>query len=211
MPLRKGPLTLHGGCFCRTIRYTINIPAFSERPVLEKAPQAPLGPQTEIEKRLPVITVDHCHSCRHATGVLMQNWVICPQRWVEFTVTTKDIGGEEQERTHVPTQDLIAPSADLQGKCSIRSFSSSEHAVRTFCGTCGTNLFFYYGGPDNEMAKPENWGPYCDITLGSLDEEFLKMEELRPARQVHRREAVGWLGEVLDGATEVFRGEGEKV
>lgn len=81
--------------------------------------------------------------------------------------------------------------------------------VRTFCGTCGTPLSYYYDGPDSEMAKPERWGPYFDITLGSLDDEFLNMKELRPTSQVHGKEAMGWLGELLEKGEEAFSKEEE--
>lgn len=68
MPMPPEPFTITGGCNCRSIRYTINVPAFSDRPAsVYCSPGASLPPDAKI----PFIAIDHCNDCRRASGALL--------------------------------------------------------------------------------------------------------------------------------------------
>ncbi|KAF8852454.1 hypothetical protein BDZ45DRAFT_807477 [Acephala macrosclerotiorum] len=184
------PFELHGGCFCNAIRYTISIPELSARPIIPHRSKTPFGPENEVNERLPLISIDHCNSCRRVSGSVLQSWLICPQAWVEFSLEAQSQDAEVMKPT---IRDILTPSQDLQECTFITGFSSSEHASRTFCGRCGTHLTFYYSGPNQAVAEEGKWGPYCDIVVGSLDKGSAEMEGLRPSRQVWPRDGIEWV------------------
>ena len=54
MPLPHDPLVLSGGCKCKAIRYVINVPALSKRPI---------NPPSQDTIHFPFVTTDHCNDC----------------------------------------------------------------------------------------------------------------------------------------------------
>lgn len=196
------PFEVHGGCFCKAITYTISIPAFESRPEHRQPPRNPFGAQTKVAERLPVISIDHCNSCRRVAGVVVQAWLICPQRWATFSLLARNFGPDsnaaEERITPKSTAEILRPSKELEEQTYIKAFDSSEYAHRTFCGRCGTQLTFLYSGPDDEMKKEENWGPHFDITLGTLEQESAEMEGMRPARQGWVIDGIEWVKEVFE-------------
>jgi hypothetical protein len=209
--LPSTPFSVHGGCFCEAITYTISIPAFSSRPLLDPdrhTPKRPFGVQTQDAKRLPVISLDHCNSCRRVAGAIIQAWFICPQRWVTFSLlarnTSSDSNASEERITPKNTAEVLRPSEELKEATYIKAFDSSEYAHRTFCGRCGTPLSFLYSGPDDEMSKEENWGPHCDIVLGTLDKESAEIEGMRPGRQGWFDDGIEWVKTVFDEGGKSF-------
>ena len=193
--LPSTPFTLQGGCFCKAISYTISIPALSSRPPLDKPPVLPFGPQSEASKRLPIIGLDHCNSCRRVSGSIIQCWFICPQRWATFSLLSRS---SEERITSTPTAEVLRPTKELEESTYIKAFDSSTHAHRTFCGRCGTPLSFLYSGEDDEMVKEENWGPHFDIAFATFERESLEVEGMTPGRQGWREDGIGWVKRVFD-------------
>ena len=68
----------------------------------------------------------------------------------------------------------------------LRTYRSSTEATRSFCGRCGTPLFF----------ESTRWPGELHITLGSVDPELAA--QLQPQAHVHWVEHVPWIGEFHD-------------
>ncbi|KAE9374362.1 hypothetical protein N431DRAFT_437795 [Stipitochalara longipes BDJ] len=190
--LPKTPFQLHGGCFCTAIRYTISIPKLSERKELPKAglpADRLLMPLNEVNERMPIITLDHCNSCRRVPGTIIHSWFICPLEWVEFTLLLRESGDEEK---HIKAQSMAYLQGDktLAERTYLTHFKSSEHSNRTFCGKCGTHLTFFTTGPGGPLKKA--LGPFFDITVGTLDQECLEMEGFGPVAQYWHDDGIPW-------------------
>lgn len=88
-----GPLTLSGGCFCKKNKYTIKIPPLEDRIFVPGAIDTPIGLETDgnlksVPTRFPLVDIDHCNSCRRASGAIAQCWFICPTSWVTWDLVT---------------------------------------------------------------------------------------------------------------------------
>jgi hypothetical protein len=195
------PFVLQGGCFCKAITYTISVPPFASRPLIPEPPKRPFGPQNEVTERLPIISLDHCNSCRRISGAIVECWFICPQSWTSFSLIPRKSSSEPSSHqagsTPRTTSEIVRPTKDLEEMAYVKAFQSSENAHRTFCGRCGTHLTFFYSGEDDDMAAEENWGPYFDIAVGTFDTESAEMRGLRPGMQSWWGEGIGWVREVL--------------
>ena len=110
---------------------------------------------------LPPLWVAHCHCtvCRRAQGAGFVTWI-----------------GTDGERF-----ELLGSAAAL------RTYQSSPAATRSFCGRCGTPLFF----------ESSNWPGELHITLGSVDAGTAA--RLQPQGHVHWATHVPWIGEIHDG------------
>ncbi|MDH4106618.1 MAG: GFA family protein [Gammaproteobacteria bacterium] len=110
---------------------------------------------------LPPIWVAHCHCtmCRRAQGAAFVTWV-----------------GTDGERF-----ELMGDPGRL------RTYRSSPAATRSFCGRCGTPLFF----------ESTRWPGELHITLGSVDETTAA--RLQPQGHVHWATRVPWIGDIHDG------------
>ena len=110
---------------------------------------------------LPPLWIAHCHCtmCRRAQGAGFVTWI-----------------GTESERF-----ELLGSAGALS------TYQSSAAATRSFCGRCGTPLFF-------ESAR---WPGETHVTLGSVDPGLAV--QLRPQAHVHWATHVPWLGEIHDG------------
>ncbi|KFY05444.1 hypothetical protein V491_09123 [Pseudogymnoascus sp. VKM F-3775] len=194
------PFTLSGGCFCNAVKYTVSVPEFASRPILPKPPKLPLGPQTEDSKRLPIISIDHCNSCRRVAGTVMQTWFICLQRWTTFSLLPRSATGTDSETRITPTTavETLRPSKEILETTYLSYFSSSKDVHRTFCGRCGTGLTFHYSGEDDEFAREDQWGPYFDVALGTLDKDSTKVEGVRPTRHGHCDDGIEWVKEMVE-------------
>ncbi|KFZ06557.1 hypothetical protein V501_07283 [Pseudogymnoascus sp. VKM F-4519 (FW-2642)] len=196
------PFTLTGGCFCKAVEYTVSVPDVASRPTLPKPPKFPLGPQTEDCERLPIISIDHCNSCRRVAGTVFQSWFICLQRWTTFYLlprfTVTRTGADTEIRIILTAAEALIPDKDILEKTYLSYFSSSKDVHRTFCGRCGTGLTFHYSGEDDEMAAEDKWGPYFDVALGTLDEKSTKVEGMKPTRHGHCDDGIGWVKDMVE-------------
>ena len=197
---------LHGGCFCNAIRYTISVPELASRPIIPQHQIKLFGPQSEVNERLPIISLDHCNSCRRTSGVIVQSWFICPQSWVEFTLLLRLQGTSGSAETiKLTTIDFLKPDVGLLERTFAMGFESSEDKYRTFCGKCETHLTFLNDGPNHALADKGNWGPYFDVALGTLDTDSLEMDGLRPYYLVWWKDGIDWVKRlVLEGEKSLF-------
>ncbi|KAF8853055.1 hypothetical protein BDZ45DRAFT_677962 [Acephala macrosclerotiorum] len=195
-PLPAEPFTLHGGCDCTAIRYTISVPALAARPVQS-------GKDSKGEDvRPPKIFFDHCNKCRRVSGAIVQAWLSCPQEWLEWSVgSTGPLPSEEKVRTWATTstKDVVK---SVPGASPVANYGSSPGVTRTFCGRCGTNLAYVYAGREETNATP-----MIDIVLGSLDTESLEMEGMRPDRHFYWESGVTWVKELVAEGDKSLVGE----
>jgi hypothetical protein len=146
-----------------------------------------------------MIDLDHCNSCRRVAGAIVQCWLICPQKWATFSLLSRATKPAGEERiTSISTAEVLHPNEELEKLTFVKGFDSSEHAHRIFCGRCGTPLTFMYSNDDDDMKKEENWGPYLDIALGTLEKESAEMEGMRPGRQGWFADGIEWVKKVFD-------------
>jgi hypothetical protein len=75
----------------------------------------------------------------------------------------------------------------LGSAAALRTYQSSPAATRSFCGRCGTPLFF----------ESSNWPGELHITLGSVDAGIAA--RLQPQGHVHWASRVPWIGDIQDG------------
>jgi hypothetical protein len=110
---------------------------------------------------LPPRWVAHCHCtmCRRAQGAGFVTWI-----------------GTDGDRFE------LLGSGDL-----LRSYRSSPGATRSFCGSCGSPLFF----------ESTRWPGELHITLASVDPAIAAT--LQPQGHVHWSQRVPWIGEIHDG------------
>jgi hypothetical protein len=185
------PFVLHGGCFCTAITYTISVPALPLRPPIPRPPINSIGPLTETTKHFPIISFDHCTSCRRISGTILESWFICPQSWVQFSLEPRPSAARSSsDRITPPTLEYTQTTNDLLASTYVSYFSSSEDVHRTFCGRCGTHLSYRYSGPEEGV---EGEYPFLDIPLGTLDRESLESEGVRPARHGWWDDGVEWV------------------
>ncbi len=95
-----------------------------------------------FEIEFPTITCGHCHCsmCRRAHGAGFVTWIIAErQRW-------RMLAGEER----------------------LVRYRSSDHGTRSFCGTCGSTLFF------ESTSRPDQ----VDVVLASVEGKIDRDPEL---------------------------------
>ena len=202
MPLPEGPLTLHGGCSCRAIRYKIDIPPASQRP---------FNPSSENTIRLPYAVLCHCEDCRRATAGLFLSGFFTPAEMVKVSLlsrsspmlsssiyyTNQAVG--DAQREWVPATEVFAPGI-APSDSFLTTYKSSEAVYRTFCGRCGTPLTV------SLYPMPESWPTMLDIMLGSMDREDLKDEYMAPERQFFWNSGITWVKELINqGNTSIIK------
>jgi hypothetical protein len=191
--LPKTPFEAHGGCFCTAIRYTVSIPELSERKELPNTGATAVGqlmPRNEVNGRMPIITLDHCNSCRRAPGTIVHSWFICPPEWVKFTVQPRE-SGDEKESITVESMAYLQEDKTLSERTYVTHFKSNEYSNRTFCGKCGTHVTFFKTGPLGRLRQA--MGLFFNISLGTLDQEYLEMEGFKPVAQVWNDHGIPWV------------------
>lgn len=196
MPLPDTPLTIHGGCNCRAIRYEVNIPAASERP---------WHPYSEETVHLPFLALCHCNDCRRASGALVLAGACMPTRFVRISLlprssslpplekTRVELPDDDAERHWVPATELFKPSCVFEPPADsfLTYYKPSQGVTRTFCARCGTNVTYC------RHPMPEGWPQMLDILMGTIDREDLEREELRPERHVWWDMGIGWIKELF--------------
>lgn len=160
--LPKEALTLTGGCFCGACRYKICVPSWKERPVHPTAKPTPISAEESIETRIPVIDIDHCQNCRRTSGAIVQVWFICPAEWVKWELQTA-----AGDTIPISTEDAVGPEANDKS-FYLKRFQATDHATRSFCGKCGTNLSYFNHKRAGPMAV-------VDIAVGSMDRESFEI------------------------------------
>ena len=110
---------------------------------------------------LPALWVAHCHCslCRRAQGAGFVTWV--------------GTSGDKFE--------LLGDAS------SLRLHHSTPEATRSYCGRCGTPLFF----------ESVRWPGELHVTLGSVDPPIA--ETLHPEGHVYWASHVAWVGPIDDG------------
>jgi hypothetical protein len=111
---------------------------------------------------LPPLWVAHCHcsTCRRAQGAAFVTWI-----------------GTDGEKF-----ELLDDAA-----ANLRTYRSSAEATRSFCGRCGTPLFF----------ESSRWPGQLHITLASVDP--VEAAKLRPQVHAYWAAHVPWVGDIPDG------------
>lgn len=182
--LPKEPLTLTGGCFCGACRYTVSVPALDDRPLHPTAKPTPISIAESVPTRIPVIDIDHCITCRRTSGVIVQVWFICPADWVKWELQTTS-----GNTNTFSTADAVGPvPKDQSTQTQLKRFQASDHATRSFCGNCGTNLTYY---------SHKRYGPEAvvDIAVGSMDQESLELA--KPDRHGWWDFGTGWIQDLV--------------
>jgi hypothetical protein len=107
-----------------------------------------------FEVVLPTLVCAHCHCtmCRRAHGAAFVTW---------FTVL----------RSHW----RISEGEDL-----LQRYHSSDHATRSFCGRCGSSLFFETSREPDRM----------DIVLANMDDTIDRVPQLH----IYSDDRVPWVG-----------------
>jgi len=196
--LPKEALTLTGGCYCKAIRYAINVPAWEHRPAIPGALETPISAHESVETRVPIVDIDHCNTCRQVSGAMVQCWLICPVGWIEWDLVAKgsasssDVGGGKADvNLHLSTVEAVGPPQDGQRLAStcVTRFNCTDRATRTFCSRCGTNLSYL---SHKHIGTPMS---AVDITVGSLDLESLKLAQ--PDRHGWWDFGVDWVKSLL--------------
>jgi hypothetical protein len=183
--LPENPFTLHGGCNCKALRYTLVVPALSSRPILW--PASTSGGQGDI--RLPMFSIDHCNDCRQATGSLTNVWMMAPRAEISFQCLVRD--GEE-EYIQLSGDHLLFPEKASEKTFIVHYKSSHNDAldadcIRSFCGRCGTTISVGLFPWKLPMVAP------VSIQMGTLDRECLEMEGVRPERHLCCGDGVEWI------------------
>ncbi|HEY1124713.1 MAG TPA: GFA family protein [Sphingobium sp.] len=99
------------------------------------------------------VALCHCADCRRAAGAPVVAWSAFPE--AQFTL--------------------------LAGKSA--EYNSSGNAIRSFCPTCGTGLFY---------RNPDMLPGLVDVQLATLDDP----EALPPKVQVQTAERIGWMADL---------------
>ncbi|PGH03028.1 hypothetical protein GX51_04346 [Blastomyces parvus] len=186
--LPSEPFSLHGGCHCTAIRYTISFPKFDERPVLN-----PNHPPEQPDVKAPLICFDHCSDCRTASGVPVQIWNICPQKFITFSLLRRrddasgssgPVSDSKNARIDMTGDQLVHPS-DTAKQTYLTYYASSKSVWRTFCSRCGTNMSFVAF----EEVGSET---LMDLGVGTLDQESLQLVGM-PQRHIWWDSGVDWV------------------
>jgi hypothetical protein len=200
--LPSTPFDLHGSCFCKAITYTIHVPAITSRPLIPRVPERQIIPLNETTSRYPIISLDHCTSCRKISGAIVECWFNCQHYWVDFSLLLKSSSamGEsesDEKRIQPATIEVLNPRESLMEQTYLRAIASSELVKRTFCSRCGTHLTFLFTGDEGEGK--EIWGPTFNVAVGSLDRESLEMEGLMPVDHAFWADGISWVHKLVEG------------
>ena len=196
MPLPDHPFTIYGGCNCRAVRYKIDVPQLSSRPL------HPFSP-ADNQVRLPMVTTDHCNDCRIATGSILPTWICVPAEMISVSARPAppfDPASPKIKSNDGPWQPamtvLQADGSGAQGT-TLRFFGSSPKRTRTFCGHCGTNLTYAI------FPMVEGFPDIFDTILATVDREDLENGWLAPDRHCWWSKGVPWVQSLVEGRLRV--------
>jgi hypothetical protein len=203
--LPKEPFKLHGGCFCKAITYTISVPSLESRPLINRPLKDLIGPQNEVNERLPWIALDHCNTCRRISAAIVQAYLIIPLSWTQFTLLPRSVDpmAVPANAPHIePTiNEYLVPQKELLESTHVRHFSSSEGVHRTFCGNCGTQLSYYCSDVYEGCMR---WGGHFDVFVGTLEKESVEMEGFYANRQGWTEFGIPWVKKLINEGVERF-------
>ncbi|KAJ8066069.1 hypothetical protein OCU04_005161 [Sclerotinia nivalis] len=171
MPLPSTPLTIHGGCNCRTLHYRLQIPQVSERPLYPYCCKAQSASQSESksgdeykdesgeEVRLPMIAIDLCNDCRRATGSILPIWICCPMDYIWLCVSDGDsyqeVGAGE-----------VKGHGDVSEERGDKGGNESEEKNRKETWVKATSVFLPSNPSDPASPQPpSSLGTYSSSTL----------------------------------------------
>jgi len=203
----RTPFSLHGGCNCRAIRYTLNIPAVSERPVLSHAHES--NGQGDIH--YPLVCLDHCNDCRRATGSCVMIWIIVPRNLATMSFLKKStakpwdgrrVEVQDEERIEIPGS-VACLRNDETADTFMSYFNSSPERVRTFCSRCGTNISYAC------HPMPADLLPTVDILLGTVDREDMEKYSIQPDRHLWWNYGVDWIRRLVSDGDKSLSGSEE--
>ncbi|CAF9943579.1 MAG: hypothetical protein ALECFALPRED_000713 [Alectoria fallacina] len=196
------PLVLHGGCNCRAIRYKVQVPARSQRP---------LNPFSDGQVPFPMVTTDHCNDCRRATGSILPTWICVPTSMMTCQLqpvsSSSSSSSTNQDARRgddaaappsspwVPAVELFKPGPD-KDKYHVQFYQSSADITRTFCGRCGTNLTYFM-----THGMGEGYPEIFDTILGTLDREDLEKDWMAPDRHCWWSCGIEWVQQLSNGGT----------
>ena len=184
---------------CRAIRYKIDIPPVSQRP---------LRPGSEKPTPLPYTIFCHCDDCRRATASLVLSGFFVPKDMVSVSLQSRsspppskvskalDPVYDDAIRSWVPASEVFAPVA-ATADSFLALYKSSEMVYRYFCARCGTNVCI------TRYPMREHWPQMLDVLLGSIDRGDLKNELLVPDKHVFWESGVPWFTKLLDEGSDI--------
>lgn len=182
----NGMIFGRGGCHCGSVRYSTE---YSDKHDAEVA-----TPTINISNGAHV-DIDHCGTCRKASGSLICVWYIVPMHWASFSLSTP--GGlkrlsAKQLLEHVHSGRFAETAyGGAYPESSLGLYSSSAGVVRGFCKKCGTSIFYAKNGSEDLVKEWKHQS--IDFTAGSLDSDVL--EDVRPVEQSHLGHGIGWVVE----------------
>ena len=198
MPLPLTPMTIHGGCNCRAIRYQIRIPEYSSRPI---------HPWSDQAVRLPYLVICHCNDCRRAVGSLTLAGICNPAAYVHMAFlplssplpplgpTRLEPPVEDDKLDWLPASEIFPPNNKSNNgsvvvpppNSFLGAYMASEGVTRTFCKRCGTNITY------SRHPMPKEWPEMLAILMGTIDREDLERAELRPERHLWWEKGIDWV------------------
>ena len=186
MPLPKTSFTIHGGCNCGAIRYTVNVPEFSSRP---QNPYRTHGAKLDEDLRLPMVAVDHRDDCRHGTGAALSMSFTTE---ISTVSTTCAMRSDPKTRKEIMAEELFDTEIIAEHDVFLTFYKRSEECARWFCGRCGTNLA--YTIEPGAVPSEWDWPKMLELWLGAVDREDLDNgDNLAPERQLYCDMGLGWI------------------
>jgi len=140
---------------------------------------------------MPSVQIDHCTSCRVATGGLVACWLSVPPAWVSFELESRGAQGDSVtlDYTKHSASEVVRPNPSMVKSTRLRVYESSPGVYRTFCGHCGTSLTYAMRGRDEEM----------DVVVGTLDRAALESQGFMADRHGHWGDGIRWIQELVTG------------
>lgn len=191
MTLPKDPFTITGGCNCKAIRYKVDVPTWDDRPpTFYKTPDEDVG-----DLRFPMTAIDHCNDCRRATSSVIGMWLCAHYP----TISVKCLPRSQTKDTRKADEGWVAASEIFDNDASplakdtfLTFYRSSPAKIRSFCGRCGTAVSYAI-----DPAKIPGFPRILDIPLGTVDQEFLEKEWMKPERRLWCQVGVPWVNQLV--------------
>ena len=157
--------------------------------------------------RMPFICTDMCNDCRSATSSLIPAWICVPAEMVSLSCLRRDDPAQPPEpkteagfpKLALAARPWLSGASDTAGT-HLKLFASRDSPessvktiVRSFCGRCGTNMFY--------VADPMPFGfpEMIDVILGTVDRADLEKEYMRPERQLWWDYGIPWVKDLVKG------------
>ncbi|KAI5846692.1 Mss4-like protein [Tricharina praecox] len=172
---------LSGGCHCGANTYQLTLPAQPSPP-------------------FPLVDFDHCTSCRRTSGALLQAWIILPQSWAVFHISSTFDQSHTVYASSVVTAGALRKELGGGEPKSLVHYASSPGVSRAFCARCGTHLVYSRVYEEREAGDgPEGEGDgedFVGVSLASLDKDSLERAP-RPLQHTWWGDGVPWLKEMI--------------